>query len=86
MVKRNIDFYERKKWIITKTWILHERKSSYYILNFSEIEDRPLFDSKSWCKMVFSSVWRTIFFECGKLLVLNFSKIENTVFFDLKSW
>ena len=30
MVKRNISFYERKKEIITKTWILHERKSSYY--------------------------------------------------------
>ena len=30
MVKRNISFYERKKEIITKTWILQERKSSYY--------------------------------------------------------
>ena len=30
MVKRNISFYERKKDIITKTWTLHERKSSYY--------------------------------------------------------
>ena len=30
MVKRNISFYERKKEVITKTWTLHERKSSYY--------------------------------------------------------
>ena len=30
MVKRNISSYERKKEIITKTWILHEKKSSYY--------------------------------------------------------
>ena len=29
MVKRNINFYERKK-NITKTWALHESKSSYY--------------------------------------------------------
>ena len=28
MVKRNISFYETKK-IITKTWTLNERKSSY---------------------------------------------------------
>ena len=30
MVKRNMSFYERKKEIITKTWTLHKRKSSYY--------------------------------------------------------
>ena len=30
MFKRNISFYERKKEIFTKTWTLHERKSSYY--------------------------------------------------------
>ena len=30
MVKRNISFSERKKDSITKTWTLHERKSSYY--------------------------------------------------------
>ena len=30
MVKRNIRFYESKEEIITKTWTLHERQSSYY--------------------------------------------------------
>ena len=30
MVKRNLNFYERNKETITKTWTLHERKSSYY--------------------------------------------------------
>ena len=30
MVKRNISFYGSSKEIITKTWILHEKKSSYY--------------------------------------------------------
>ena len=29
MVKRNRSFYERKQKVITKTWTLHERKSSY---------------------------------------------------------
>ena len=127
MVKRNISLYERKKEIITKTWIFHERKSSYYekvlVLNFSEMwntvffwftklmyedlqhgipcflnmekflfwtfqrwEIRSSFDSKSWCKMIFSSSWNTIFFEYGKVLGLNFSEIGNMVFFYLKSW
>ena len=47
---------------------------------------RSFFDSKSWCKMIFSSAWNTMFFEYWKVLVLNFSEIGSTVFFDLKSW
>ena len=47
MVEKNISFYERKKEIITKTWILHERKSSYYgkvlVLNFSEMGNTVFF-------------------------------------------
>ena len=47
MIKRNINFYERKKEIITKTWILHEKKSSYYgkviVLNFSEMGNTVFF-------------------------------------------
>ena len=38
MVKINISFYEREKAIITKTWILYKKESSYYgkmlVLNF----------------------------------------------------
>ena len=30
MVERNINLCDRKKEIITKTWILQERKSSHY--------------------------------------------------------
>ena len=53
---------------------------------FRRWEIRSSFDSKSWCKMIFSSAWNTMFFEYGKVLVLNFSEIGNTVFFYLKSW
>ena len=49
-------------------------------------EIRSSFDSKSWCKMIFSLAWNTMFSEFGKVLVLNFSEIGNTFFFYLKSW
>ena len=48
---------------------------------FRRLEILSSFDSKSWCKVIFSSAWNTMFFEYGKVLVLNFSEIGNTVFF-----
>ena len=42
---------------------------------------RSSFDSKSWCKMIFSSTRNTMFFKHRNVLVLNFSEIGNTVFF-----
>ena len=53
---------------------------------FRRWEIRSSLDSKSWCNMIFSSAWNTMFFEYGKVLLLNFSEIGNTVFFYLKSW
>ena len=48
---------------------------------FSRWEIWSSVDSKSWCKIIFSSAWNTMFFEYGKDLVFNFSEIGNTVFF-----
>ena len=46
-VKRNISFHERKKEIITKTRIFHERKSSYFrkvlVINFPEMGNTVFF-------------------------------------------
>ena len=45
---------------------------------------RSSFDSKSWCKIIFSLAWNTMFSEYGKVLVLNFSEMGNTFFFWFK--
>ena len=42
MVKRNISFYERKKEIITKTWIL--RQGKVHIMNFLDEEKVNIMD------------------------------------------
>ena len=55
--------------------------ANFLFWTFRRWEIRSFFDSKSWCKMIFSSAWNSMFFECGKVLVLNFSEIGNTVFF-----
>ena len=47
-------------------------------------EIRSCFDSKSWCKMIFSLAWNTTFSQYVKVFVLNFSDMRNTVFFWFK--
>ena len=49
-------------------------------------EIRCSFHSKSWCKMIFSLAWNTMFSEYGKVLVLNFRRWEIRSSFDSKSW
>ena len=76
MVKRNIRFYETKNEIVTKTWILHERKSSYYVkvlaLNFSEIGNTIFF----WSKKLMESSYFLGIFE----LFMIFQDLRNMVF------
>ena len=58
---RNVNFYERKKETIIKTWTFHKRKSSYYecldkrnvdIMDFWE-EKEIFFNGGSWKKDLF---------------------------------
>ena len=87
MVKRKISFYERKKemfWTKGKVHIM----GKFLYWTFRRWEIQSPFDSKSWCKIIFSPAWNTMFFEWGNLeswwkvdiflVFLNFSWYSTT--------
>ena len=84
MVKRNISFYKKRPYYKNVNFARKENfilwESSCFQF-FQRWEIRSFFDSKSWCKMIFSCAWNTMFFQYGKGLVLNFSEIRNTLIF-----
>ena len=91
MVKKHISFYERKKEIITKTWILHEKKSSNYgkvlVLNFLEMENMVFVWFKNLMSDdIFFSMEYHVFWIWKKFLFWLFRRWKIRSYFDSKSW